>query len=120
MPGADEAIKAAANGGDWAAVLLVVMVVGVCGLFGWMIRQLWLGQEETQKFIRGELANVIDDNTVGWSRAASVLAKRPCLLDEDASLLAGNGTRDEDPSGLDETARRAIKRRQARSETKIG
>ena len=80
-----------------------------------MIRQLWIDQRETQKFIRGELANVIDDNTVGWSRAATIFTKRPCLLEEDAAALAGNGSRDEDSSGLDETARRAIKRRQDRA-----
>ena len=94
--------------------MLVVLVMSTFAAFGYIIRQTVLDLRELQKFVRTELASVIDDNTVCLAKAAASFKRCPAF-DSDVDVIAdGNGTKIEDTPDLDATAKRAIQRRKER------
>lgn len=108
-----DVVDRAVTEGGWLAGLLAVLVLGSLGLFGYFLRGDKAEARETQKFIRTEMANVIDGNTIVVGRLIGTLRDRPCLHDSDLTKLeAGNGSKmtDAELTELDVATRKAVDR----------
>lgn len=104
--------KAGAESG-WIAMALVLMVMGALGLFAFFLRGDKAEARETQRFIRNEMADVIDGNTIVVGRFLAVMRERPCLHDSDLKRLEGGnglnvGTDEEET--LDAATKKAVAR----------
>lgn len=117
---ASEVVGRAVAESGWIAGLLVLIVISSLALFGVFIKGDRFELREINKFVRSELPDVIDGNTVLISRFVSVLHGRPCLHDSDIDRLNGVDPRtlkDGEVAELDGVAKKAaerIKRRAAR------
>ena len=112
MGGTDQAIEHGLQTGDWTPY------VWVCGfiIVGVLIRYMLRRQDESDKFQRGEMANVIDDNTAAWGHVCVLFRTRPCLTDSDVARLAIHDLTEEQLEQMPDTAKRAIERRKQRAE----
>lgn len=109
----DVATRAGAEAG-WIAMFLVVIVMGSLALFGYFLRGDKAEMRETQRFIRGEMADVIDGNTIVIGRLIGAMRDRPCLHDSDLQRLE-HGTIDPAESDtLDAATKKALARVQRR------
>ena len=122
IPGVDEAIRAASATNRYEAVMLVVLIIGICSLFAYFLRGDKKEQQLTQRFIRNEMAQVIDANTIILGRFIHVLGDRPCVAtDSDLKrLTAGNGTKltEAEASDYDDVTKKAIQRVKRRDRRK--
>ena len=107
----------------WIAGLLVLIVLAALTLFGVLVRGDRSELREINRFVRSEMPDVIDGNTVLIARFVAVLHDRPCLHDSDVEkrLNAVDPMKipDDELADLGAAARKAaerIKRRAARRE----
>jgi hypothetical protein len=115
---AAELAKQAGAESGWIAMALVIFVTSALGLFAYMVRGDRMELREINKFVRTEMPDVIDGNTIVVSRFIETLKHRPCLSDSDFSKIqGGNGTRIEDGelAELDGAAKKAVARVQRRA-----
>lgn len=98
MPGADEALRVAAEGGNWMPVMIVMVMLVAFGGLAWLVKTYSSQAYEREKvqnkhnddlntFIRGEMKEVIDKNTQvvastgeAMKSLDSTLRQRTCLL----------------------------------------
>lgn len=115
--GIDLATRAGTESG-WMAVALVVIVTAALGLFAYFLRGDKSEARETQRFIRTEMADVIDGNTIVVGRLIATMRDRPCLHDSDLTRLEGNGTHvsEKEVGDLDDVTKRAVVRVQRREQ----
>ena len=112
MGGTEQAIEHGLQTGDWTGYVLIAAFV-IVGIF---IRYVLKRQDESDKFQRGEMANVIDDNTAAWGHVCVLFRTRPCLTDSDVARLASHDLTEEQFELMPDTAKRAIERRKQRAE----
>jgi hypothetical protein len=103
--------QAGQESGWMAAALCLVGAVAISGLIV-MVRRLMVDQAETERFIRSEMSNVIDDNTLAFGKLGSILRKRPCLSDSDVDAITDG--KDDSDLNLSETGKRVLARRAER------
>lgn len=120
-PGTDTVIDTAAASGDWVATALVWLMVAILaiGFMGFQhIKSRQNKQDERQEkqeeFQRTTMADVIDDNTIGWGHFGVVLNNRPCIKDSDAIRITERTPTPNEVAELPESAARAYERRQER------
>ena len=119
---ADVATRAGVESG-WVAMFLVVIVLGALALFGLFLRGDKADARETQRFIRTEMAEVIDGNTIVIGRLIGAMRDRPCLHDSDLTKLEARVVDQAELQTLDEATQRAVarvKRRERRRERPDG
>lgn len=86
--------------GIWAAVSISLVLVSVVGLF------------LVVRFSLGTMRDCIDDNSLSHLHLSRVLTKRPCLHDSDLDMKTKE--LEDDSTGIGDTARRVLDRRQKR------
>jgi hypothetical protein len=119
---ASELARHAQAEGGWIAMALVVFVTSALGLFAYMVRGDRVELREINRFVRTEMPDVIDGNTIIVARFIDILRTRPCMHDSDfARIESGNGTRitDDEAADMDGAARKAIERVKRRQVKRI-
>lgn len=117
---ATEVVNHAITESGWAAGLLVLIVLAALGLFGFLIRGDRSELREINRFVRTEMPDVIDGNTLITARFIAVLHTRPCIHDSDVDkfeAIDSKTLREGEVNELDGVAKKAadrIKRRAAR------
>jgi len=110
---ATELARQAGAESGWIAMALVVFVTAALGLFAYMVRGDRIELREINRFVRTEMPDVIDGNTIVVARFIEVMKTRPCIHDSDfAKIQGGNGTRIDETEliELDGAAKKAVER----------
>jgi hypothetical protein len=116
---AAELARQAGRDAGWTAMALVVLVTAALGLFAYMVRGDRMELREINKFIRTEMPDVIDANSIMMARFIAWEKKCPAMNEANLDhIQSGNGTKiDSDEfRELDATAQKAIARVKRRAD----
>jgi hypothetical protein len=119
MDQATEVMRHAVTESGWMAGLLVLIVLAALALFGVMIRGDRSELRAINKFLRSEMLDAIDGNTIAFSRFASVLHGVPCLHKSDLDKIEDTDPRkmsDAEITELDVVSRKAVERIKRRAD----
>jgi len=113
---ATEIVRQAGTEGGWMAAALCAIGCTMVGGLIVLVRNMMQRQSETDKFIRGTMTEVIDDNSLERERLSRAIAraapKLRCVHDSDVAAAIGDAEKDD--SSLGETGKRVMERRKER------
>jgi len=119
---ASEVARQAGREAGWTAMALVVLVTAALGLFAFLVRGDRMELREINKFIRTEMPDVIDSNSIMMARFIAWERKCPAMAAFNMeNVQDGNGTKmDSDEfRELDATAQKAIARVKRRADRRV-